>query len=169
MNQSEIRKNKDFVNLHQESRKRRINEIGSLDFLRDRQSNMSQNITGSNLTNNITQPQTPLRRKFVFTRNSPVCTDEDVEKIISETSLLSSRQEIKDYLKKTISNLISKFYLKIIESKDKKSEDQASPKRGLISDRSEELRRANEKLMEDNKDMKQALLYLFQEREKVLL
>jgi hypothetical protein len=110
MNQSEIRKNKDFVNLHQESRKRRFNEIGNLEFLRDRQTNMSQNITGSNLTNNITQSQTPLRRKFIIARNSPICNDEDVEKIISETSQLSSRQEIKDYLKRTISNMISKYF-----------------------------------------------------------
>ena len=122
INEAEAKKNKDFVNFHSTNRKRRLDEISDSSThnlanihvrpLANRTANFSSNSnqigTGSvigNAFSNILRPN--------INRLSPVSNDlsleEDLDKILNDVNTLTSREEIKDYLKKTINKIASKF------------------------------------------------------------
>jgi hypothetical protein len=88
---NEINENKDFVNLHQTNRKRRFNEISTI--------NVSQD---DNINSNINRP-----RRIIMTSSTSLITDSEAQKFIGE---LQSRpkEEFKEFVKKYISGLISK-------------------------------------------------------------
>jgi len=135
LNKAEAEKNRNFVNLHKENRKRRYDDISkfSLSSRNDQMSssNLSNNIGGSNNLNNqnynpfgqqvSTQANASPSQNFIFNRRkillsnlvAAYCTDEEIEKIINDLTPMN-REQAKDYLKKTISQLISKkenFYI----------------------------------------------------------
>jgi hypothetical protein len=115
LNTVESNKNRDSVNFHQENKKRKFNEIGNMGVLRGATStespvhtNLNNNLTGSSSSNiNI------VRRKVLLPSSLSVyyCPDEDAEKILDDTLQMKTREDIKEYLKKTLSQLISKYFL----------------------------------------------------------
>lgn len=120
------------------------------------------------MTNNITQAITPPRRKFIFSKSPLTCTDEDAEKIISETRKLQTLPEIKDFLKKYITSLLSKSFFKInLEDKSKKTDENhnQSPQTLLESPHIEEIRKTNENLIHSNHELKGAVVYLYKQLE----
>ncbi len=106
INGAESRKNRDFVNFHTVNRKRRFDEMNSETVF-----------SGGNVCpnpNNNNNSQNFCKRTVSFLQSSQV-SDEEMEKILNEASLFKSREEIKEYLKKTLNNLISSLiYIFII-------------------------------------------------------
>ena len=89
---NEINQNKDFVNLHQTNRKRRFNEINTINV-------------APNDTININRP-----RRIIMTNPTSLVTDDEAQQFIGE---LQSRpkEDFKEFVKKYISGLISILFI----------------------------------------------------------
>ena len=124
LNKTEAEKSREFVNLHRESRKRRFDDINSNNI---NKFSMSRNEGGigdsvnnpfgqtANIHSNSSNSQNLIfnRRKILLTNMvASYCSDEEVEKIISDLTGMN-KDQAKEYLKKTISQLISKNFLEI--------------------------------------------------------
>ena len=125
LNKAEAEKNREFVNLHKENRKRRFDEMSRFSVPKSgeqmTQNNLSNNIGGSfsnpfanssNSNSNINSGSPPSlifnRRKILLPNLiTNYISEEELDKIINELTGMS-RDEAKEYLKKTISQQISK-------------------------------------------------------------
>lgn len=137
LNKTEAEKSREFVNLHRESRKRRFDDINSNNI---NKFSMSRNEGGigdstnnpfgqtANIQSNSSTSQNLIfnRRKILLTNMvASYCSDEEVEKIISDLTGMN-KDQAKEYLKKTISQLISKYFLKILKNFKKILEEKSS-------------------------------------------
>jgi len=102
INLHESKNNKDFVNLHQQNRKRRFDEINN--------SNIS---TPNEISNGIMQNINEKRKFIVPSKRSQESnlSEEDLDKLITGLDRFKNRKEMVDYLKYSISNIISKIFL----------------------------------------------------------
>lgn len=127
LNKTEAEKSREFVNLHRESRKRRFDDINNNNINKFSMSRNEGGIGDStnnpfgqtanihNLPSNSSTSQNLIfnRRKILLTNMvASYCSDEEVEKIISDLTGMN-KDQAKEYLKKTISQLISKNLKKI--------------------------------------------------------
>ena len=121
MKLAEKQNDKDFVNLHQTDRKRKFRDLQNSTLTLERKSEninsvFTQNQKPAGINTSITGDtgrkilsiKSP---KSLFTSSSTSSTacslsDEELENIIREVSVLSSRDEIKDYLRGKISSFI---------------------------------------------------------------
>jgi hypothetical protein len=131
INKAEAEKSREFVNLHRENRKRRFDDINNnnmnkFSFSRTEvaQTNLTNNIGGSSnsaivnnpfgQTSNLSSSALP-SQNLIFNRRKILlsnmvayyCSDEEIEKIINDLTSMN-KDQAKDYLKRTISQLISK-------------------------------------------------------------
>jgi len=198
LNKTEAEKSREFVNLHRESRKRRFDDINSNNI---NKFSMSRNEGGigdstnnpfgqtANIQSNSSTSQNLIfnRRKILLTNMvASYCSDEEVEKIISDLTGMN-KDQAKEYLKKTISQLISKNFLKffkilkILEEKSSKSSGTptvAVPNRESLiqqiqqmetqEDKKnlEEMKSKIETLLGDNADLKRVAVVMYK-RENV--
>lgn len=199
LNKTEAEKSREFVNLHRESRKRRFDDINSNNI---NKFSMSRNEGGigdstnnpfgqtANIQSNSSTSQNLIfnRRKILLTNMvASYCSDEEVEKIISDLTGMN-KDQAKEYLKKTISQLISKNFLKffkifkkILEEKSSKSSSTptvAVPNRESLiqqiqqmetqEDKKnlEEMKSKIETLLGDNADLKRVAVVMYK-RENV--
>ncbi len=130
INKSEAEKTREFVNLHRENKKRRFDDINSnninkFSISRNEapQTNLSNSIGGSsngassynpfgqssNSFNSSSSQNLVFNRKKILLTNvvASYCSDEEIEKIINDLTGMN-KDNAKEYLKKTISQLISK-------------------------------------------------------------
>ena len=110
INAAEAKKNKEFVNLHQENKKRKFGDIGS-NYTSSfgggsMMSNNSMNGLGSG--NNI--GGRIIRKVNVPSHLNPTPSDEELNAMVLALSSVRNSDEAKDFLKGAITNLISKFY-----------------------------------------------------------
>ena len=170
LNTVESNKNRDSVNFHQENKKRKFNEIGNMGVLRGVTStespvhtNLNNNLTGSSSSNiNV------MRRKVLLpsSLSAYYCPDEDAEKILDDTLQMKTREDIKEYLKKTLSQLISKYFLFYLFFRLEEKTGKVNVPL-VKSENQEEIRKINEKLIKDNGDLKKAVVSLFRSRQEV--
>jgi hypothetical protein len=112
MRAEDVRKNKDFVNLHQTNRKRKFNEINSMKVDRDlnedsNKNNNNINGSGSINTNIETTSRKILNVKINNPTPTPILNDDELEKMLVEVGQMKSREEIKEYMRNKISNFMS--------------------------------------------------------------
>merc|ERR1711976_196701 len=100
-NIQESTQNKNFVNMHQQNRKRRFDEMASSTH------------TLSRNTENVSVQNENLERKKFFARgpsqnaNNKI-SDDDIERLMSDLDTKRSRNEIKDHLKVFCSSILEK-------------------------------------------------------------
>jgi len=131
MKLAEKKNDKDFVNLHQTDRKRKFRDLQNSTI---ESTNAYNTVFNRNSDENLKNPKnsclnTSLAvdsgRKILSlkspksqlssnsTSTSYVLSDGELEKLINDVSVMGSREEIKDYLRGKISNLIGNTYLLI--------------------------------------------------------
>lgn len=93
MNEKESSSRRDFVNLHQQNRKRRFCDISN-------SNNLQQNKT-ENLGLTIERKKVEVKSK-----NSCTSTEEDIEKMLRGLEQMKSRDEVKSYLKNFVMSYI---------------------------------------------------------------
>ena len=130
MKLAEKKMDKDFVNLHQTDRKRKFRDLqNSTLTLEAKNENINSVFTQSH-HENFKNPKTSSlytsltgdsgrkilslkSPKSIITSNSTSSTcflsEDELEKLINEVSVLSSRDDIKEYLRGKISSLIGNF------------------------------------------------------------
>ena len=127
MKVEEKKKDKDFVNLHQIDRKRKFRDLQNSSETSGKnaevpkQNSFTENI---DITKNekILFTQESGRKILSIKSNKNNCcnlknsylTDEELDKLINEVSVLSSRDDIKNYLRSKISNVLNqgkKYFL----------------------------------------------------------
>lgn len=120
MKVEEKKKDKDFVNLHQIDRKRKFRDLQNSSDTSGKnaevpkQNSFTQNIdTTKNEKNFFTQES---ERKILTIKSNKnnsnnlknsYLTDEELDKLINEVSVLRSRDDIKNYLRSKISNVLN--------------------------------------------------------------
>lgn len=120
MKVSENSMNKDFVNLHETNRKRRSNEMTSFPFAysKEEESNNSSDSymikESSTNTNQLNVKRTlykinqsRINNNNILKSNSDLLNDEQLDIMLKEVGELQSREEIREYLKAKITNIIS--------------------------------------------------------------
>ncbi len=120
MKVAEKQSDKDFVNLHSTNRKRKFRDLQNSTLTSGKNSEIS-NQNSFTQNNNVNENEKNFfiqdsGRKILsiksFKNNSnysqnSYLSDEQLEKLINEVSVLSSREEIKTYLRTKISNMIT--------------------------------------------------------------
>lgn len=123
MKVEEKKKDKDFVNLHQIDRKRKFRDLQNSSHTSGKtaevpkQNSLTQDIDiiemSKNEKNFFTQVEDRKILSIKTNRNhsnnlkNSYLTDEELEKLINEVSVLSSREDIKNYLRTKISNIVT--------------------------------------------------------------
>jgi len=124
MKVEEKKKDKDFVNLHQIDRKRKFRDLQNSIQTSGKtaevpkQNSLTQNIDIVDMNKNEKYFYTHLGedRKILSIKSNrnhsnnlknSYLTDEELEKLINEVSVLSSREDIKNYLRTKISNIVT--------------------------------------------------------------
>ena len=127
MKLAEKKNDKDFVNLHKTDRKRKFTDLQNSSLTLECKNENINSVFTQNLNQNqnqkpaslntsmstdsgrrILKVQTP---KSLLTSNSTASTcflsDEELEKLMNEVSVLTSKEDIKAYLRRKISSFIS--------------------------------------------------------------
>lgn len=148
---NEINQNKDFVNLHQSNKKRRFNEINTINLSRD-----------DNTNTNI--PLNRLRRIIMTTNFHSLVSDDEAQKFLNELQV-RPKEDFKEFVKKYISGFISMIFLNLGEKiKSKKIEDENSKK-----EIEEDVKKINENLIESNMELKKCVVAVYKDREVIFL
>ena len=126
MKLAEKKMDKDFVNLHQTDRKRKFRDLqNSTLTLEAKNENINSVFTQSH-HENFKNPKTSSlytsltgdsgrkilslkSPKSIITSSTCFLSEDELEKLINEVSVLSSRDDIKEYLRGKISSLIGNF------------------------------------------------------------
>ena len=101
LNEAEAKKNKDFVNFHTVNRKRRFGDINNDTVF---PGGNAEQIFNSNRQGNMRRPVSIIP----VNNNSSSEEDLELENIMNCITSLKSKEEVKDYLKKTFDTVISK-------------------------------------------------------------
>lgn len=125
MKLAEKKNDKDFINLHSTDRKRKFRDLQNSNISlgvksgEHTQQNFSQNViensknyffnTNSESGRKILNIKTAKPKNIQNNLNSSSLSDEELDKLINDVSVLNSRDEIKSYLRQKISNILSKY------------------------------------------------------------
>jgi hypothetical protein len=173
MNRNESVVNKDFVNLHSQNRKRRFNEINTPIHIQSNQINHNQRqLTSNQIINRENKTEIIQDRKtFQFVKNNKInetLNNNELERILIQLEKLKSRDDVKEYLKSFILQLIKK----INQNDSDKIEKSTTENQNHInktSDRQEEIKNINENLISDNVNLKKAVVTLYRKVEVIFL
>jgi hypothetical protein len=126
MKLAEKKNDKDFVNLHSTDRKRKFRDLQNttISFGVKSGENTPLNQTGNlneNSKNCLLNSNSETRRKILSIKSdkpktiqnniNTLLSDQELDKLIDDVSVLTSRDQIKLYLRQKISHMISKNFL----------------------------------------------------------
>jgi hypothetical protein len=98
----ENKNNKNFVNLHAVDRRRRFNDIGNVNVLKEREEARPRGMT-------IEPPARKILRISQRKVVDDLIKDDEIERVLSDVGQLKTREDIKFYLKNKISEIIGKL------------------------------------------------------------
>lgn len=105
LKQASLIKNKDFINLHSENRKRRFNDSSNFNFSN---SNIEMKEVFSNENRKIVKFAHKKLNLKKNEENEKLFSNYDISLMLKEVNLLKTEEEIKDYLNYKLSMKLSK-------------------------------------------------------------
>lgn len=143
MKLDEFKNNKDHVNLHETNRKRRFED------LREEESKP-------------VNPNNNLPRKIIkVSTNQCEVPDSEIETLINEVSTLTSKSEIKNYLKQKINNFINKYSQNQQNSQLTNSNQKPLSETEESKDKKQKIIQELERLINDNKRLNKTVVAVY--------
>jgi len=115
LREDELKKNRNFVNLHSTDRKRRFTDMINVDNMPKfeiRQNNTNNNNLNNGMIDGPSEPTTERRTlHIVKDRKKSNLTDDDLEKIIYTVNSFGTREESRNYLRSKFSMLLQSEHI----------------------------------------------------------